>query len=480
MKLSKYIRSLTCLSLSIFTLLSSVTAHAETLEDRIARHRAVPIESNEIENWPTGPVVSADSAILMDADTGTILYEKNIHAKQYPASTTKILTTLIISERCALDEVIPFSKEAVFDTPRDSNHIAMDVGQKLSVEDCLNAILIRSANEVCFACAEYITGTNWHDFADIMNERASELGCVDSHFVNPNGLPDDEHYTSAYDLATIGRAFFANDLLCKISISPRLYIPATEDNPNEKIENSKNEFLPGKKYAYEYLVGTKTGYTDTARHSLVTCAEKDGMKLICVVLNDESPYQYEDTLTLFNYGFSNFTRVNISQTETKYNIEETGLFYNGYEIFGKTQPLLALNKQDSIILPKTIEFSQLKSAISYDTKKENQAAVITYSYGDIVLGTASIDLLSSKDKFSFDEPVVTPSPEPEKKPIDQYIYIPTGWIAGVVIGILIIIFILLFIRRRKNSGPEFSYAQHSYRNSRREWKRRRKHSRKWK
>lgn len=186
--------------------LQGLDVRAQTLEERIRDQQEMTVESNEIPGWPAGPVVTAESAILIEAETGAILYAKNIHARQYPASTTKILTTLIASEQCSLDEWVTFSREAVFDTP-DSNHIAMDVGQQLTMEDCLNAILIRSANEVSFAVAEHISGGSWQDFSEIMNARAAELGCVDSHFANPNGLPDENHYTSAYDLAMIGKAF---------------------------------------------------------------------------------------------------------------------------------------------------------------------------------------------------------------------------------------------------------------------------------
>ena len=211
-----------------------LTAFAEpsATEQRIETQRAMEIQSNLTENWPSGPVVTAESAILMEAETGTVLYAKNIHQHQYPASTTKILTTLIAAERCAMDEPVTFSHEAVFDTPRDSNHIAIDEGEILTMEQCLNAILIRSANEVAFAVAEHIAGDSWHNFADIMNERAKELGCVDSNFVNPNGLPDENHYTSAYDLAMIGRAFFANEMLCQITLTKRLDIPPSENQPD--------------------------------------------------------------------------------------------------------------------------------------------------------------------------------------------------------------------------------------------------------
>ena len=373
----------------------SVSA-ATIKEENIARNQALAIQSNEVANWPTGPVVSAGSAILMDADTGAILYAKNIHQKEYPASTTKILTTLIASERCSMDEIVDFSYDAVHDIDPGSNHIAIEPGEQLTIEECLNAILIRSANEVSFAVAEHISGTTWQDFGDIMNERAKELGCVDSHFVNPNGLPNEDHYTSAYDLAMIGRAFFANEALCKMTMTHMLHILPSERQPDDIMEVNKMELIPGGKYAYPYLVGCKTGYTDVARSTLVSCAEKDGMKLICVVMKDENPNYYEDTIALFDYGFSNFQRMNISQTETKYNIDNAGAFYSGNDIFGNSKPILQLNQNDSITLPNTITFQDAVSAISYDNTAPGQAAVITYTYNDVVLGTASIDFTASE------------------------------------------------------------------------------------
>lgn len=372
---------------------------AEDAQMRLEANRALTVQSNEVPGWPTGPVVGAESAILMEAQTGTILYSKNIHQREYPASTTKILTTLIATERCQMDEIVTFSRDAVFDTPRDSSHIAMDVGQELTMEQCLNAILIRSANEVSFAVAEHITGTSdWQVFADIMNERAAQLGCVDSHFVNPNGLPDENHYTSVYDLAMIGRAFFANEMLCKITLAKRIDFPATDKLPHGKLENNHMQIIPGGTYAYEYLVGCKTGYTDDARSCLVSCAEKNGLRLICVVMRDEAPFQYEDTISLFEYGFSNFEKVNVSQTETKYNIDNTGLFYSGNDIFGSSQPFLFLNRDDFVVLPRTISFQDMDSAISYEMADDNQAATITYSYHDIGLGSVRVYFSADKDE----------------------------------------------------------------------------------
>ncbi|MCD7836187.1 MAG: D-alanyl-D-alanine carboxypeptidase [Lachnospiraceae bacterium] len=378
---------------------SAVSPLTGTTEERIAAQQSMTIESNEVENWPEGPVVSAEAAILMEAGTGAILYSKNIHEKEYPASTTKILTTLIASEESSLDEIVTFSDTAVFGIPRDSNNIAMNTGDTLTMEECLNAILIRSANEVSIAVAEHIAGSA-EDFAVMMNERAAELGCVDSNFVNPNGLPDENHYTSAYDLAMIGRAFFSNEMLCKMTMSPMLII---QKPSGEYRDANQMKLLPGKEYEYSYLVGCKTGYTDAARSTLVSCAEKDGLKLICVVMRDENPEYYEDTISLFDYGFANFSKVNISETETKYNIDNSGAFYSDNDIFGSSKPILSLNEDDYIVLPKTADFSDTVSTISYDTDNENQVALITYTYHDVFIGYASVDLaVSEGSAYSFD------------------------------------------------------------------------------
>lgn len=463
-----FTRGLTVLCAGSLFVSQGISAQADTKEDNIAAHQAMAIESNEVENWPEGPIVSAESAILMEINTGAILYEKNIHEHQYPASTTKILTTLIASEECSLDEVVTFSHDAVFGTPRDSNHIAMDAGDTLTMEQCLNAILIRSANEVSYAVAEHI-GETWEGFADIMNQRARELGCVDSNFVNPNGLPDENHYTSAYDLAMIGRAFFANEMLCRITTTPKLVIPKEKE---DLVEWNQMKLLPGYEYAYEYLVGCKTGYTDAARSTLVSCAEKDGLKLICVVLNDESPYHYEDTIALFNYGFSNFEKVNISQTETKYNIDNAGSFYSDNDIFGSSEPILSLNKDDYIILPKTADFSDTVSAISYETENENQAALISYTYNGVFIGSASVDFATNKEEsYTFDTAAEGSASDPEKESAQgetSFIFINVvkvfAWIVGIAAGIFAIFLIRSIVKNYHFSSHR---NRHTWRRDRR-------------
>lgn len=432
------------LALCLFVL-QPLSAKADLLEDRIAEHRALPIQSNEIAGWPQGPVVSAESAILIEAETGTILYSKNIHKKQYPASTTKILTALLTYENCSMDEIITFSHDDVFGIPRNSNHIAMNVGDTLSVDLCLNALLIRSANEVAYALAAHIGGS-WEKFAEMMNQRARELGAVDSNFVNPNGLPDEAHVTSAYDLAMIGRAFFANETLCKITLSPKLVVPKKKE---DLVEWNQMGLIPTGKYAYEYLVGCKTGYTDSARSTLVSCAEKNGLRLICVVLNDENPEHNKDTVALFEYGFNNFDKINVSQSETRYDIDNIGFFYNAPGIFVSRDPILSLNREDCVIIPKLASFDDLESSISYETDDPEQAAKITYTYRGVPVGCVSLDFAAlSRTNLTFDEkipsgtadPMTSASPEdsvsPEESAPPSFIFI-SPLLLKILLGIVL-------------------------------------------
>ena len=312
----------------------------------------------------------------------------------------------------------------------------MDVGQKLTMEQCLNAILIRSANEVSYAVAEHISHTtDWSVFAEMMNKRAAELGALNSHFVNPNGLPDEEHYTTAYDLAMIGRAFFSNELLCSITLTGRMEIPASPDTiPVTKLENNAMQIIPGGTYGYDYLVGCKTGFTEAARYSLVSCAEKDGMKLICVVMKDESPNHYEDTISLFNYGFSNFQKVNVSQTDTRYNMEESDMFYGGSGIFGDSSMLLSLNEDDVIILPRTLTFKDVDSSISYHVENSDYAAVITYSYQGVDIGTVRVCFAADNTE---DELFETPEETEDKKSSVVFVNI-----LRILLGIAVVVAVL--------------------------------------
>ena len=251
-------------------------------------------------DWPLAPDINAECAVLMEAGSGTILYDKNMHQRMYPASTTKILTCLLAVENSALNETVSFSYQAVHSVPADGSSIGMDAGESLPMEQCIYGILVGSANEAANAVAEHVAGSI-PAFVQKMNEKAKELGCRDSHFMNPNGLHNPDHYTSCYDLATIGRAFFSNDFLCRAANIPRYHFTPSAHQPDDFYLNNKNQLVTGQ-VKCEGIVGGKTGYTSQAGETLVSCAERNGMKLICVVMKDGSPDQFLDSAKLLEYG----------------------------------------------------------------------------------------------------------------------------------------------------------------------------------
>ncbi len=381
--------------------LAAEAASLEELQEEAESRKALPIQSNEIDNWPVGPQVGAQAAILMDVNTGVILYSKNIHERLYPASTTKIMTALLAMEKGNLDDIVEFSHEAVFSVPTDGSNMGMDEGEAIPLEECLYGIMVASANEAANAAGEYISGSI-EDFVALMNERAQEIGCTDTHFVNPNGLHDPQHYTSAYDLALISSLFFRNEMLCKISNTARYHFEATDSQPDDFYKNNKHKLISGE-IPYEGILGGKTGYTDDSRQTLVTCAEQNGMRLVCVVFKEESPDQFTDTVELFDYGFHNFQVLNISEHEEKYNIESTGFLQIGNDVFGNSKPILSIDTDSYVIIPNTVSFQDLDSEIDYSQSGENRIAGIEYSYHGMYVGNAYLNLITDNaSSYEFD------------------------------------------------------------------------------
>lgn len=425
-------------------------ATLEELTEAAEERKQLPIQSNEIENWPVGPKISAESAILMDANTGVILYAKNIHEKLYPASTTKILTCLLAIENGNLDDMVPFSTEAVFSVPYDGSNMGMDVGESITLEECLYGIMVGSANEVANAAAEYVGGTI-EDFVSMMNERAAELGCTNSHFVNTNGLFDENHYTTAYDLAAISAVFFQNELLCKISNTARYHFEPTQTQPDDFYLRNKHQLTNGELF-YDGVLGGKTGYTDESRQTLVTCAQQNGMKLICVVLKEESPSQFTDTIELFDYGFQNFHVLNISENEEKFNMDNVDFFHADNDIFGNSKPILSINPDGYVIIPNIADFTDLETSINYGMTEENHVAQIDYTYSGTYVGSGYVDFASYEETvYEFDTEVSSvidnASPKEEEVPEeDNTIFIN---IKKVLIGITVfaVAVIFLFILR---------------------------------
>lgn len=370
---------------SVCTAVAAPDVTASTAVERLA----LPVQSNETEDWPAGPKISAESAILIDADSHAILYAKNIHEQLYPASTTKLLTCLIAAENGNLDDTVTFSHTAVSSVPSDGSNMGIDEGQSLPLEKCLYGIMVGSANEAANAVAEYISGSI-PEFATLMNKKAAELGCQDSHFANANGIHEDDHYTSAYDLSLIGAAFFHNDALAKIGNTPQYHFTPTEGQPDDFYLKNKHKLITGE-IPCDGVIGGKTGYTSQAGETLVTCAKRDGLSLVCVVMKEDSPSQFNDTVTLFDYGFSNFSKVSIADNDSSYNTDDLSSQI-GTDLFGSSQPLVSVSPDGYVILPNSADFSDVVSAITFlpETSDSNVTAKINYTYNGTFIGSANV------------------------------------------------------------------------------------------
>jgi len=250
------------------------------------------------------PRYTSAAVVVLDADTGIVLYGSEHNTQHYPASITKIMTALIVLDHITdLDERIEFSNNAVFSIPRNSSHIAMDVGETLTVYQALYGLMLSSANEVSIALAEHVAGSVY-EFANLMNQRAQGLGAVNTYFVNPSGLPATGHVTTAYDMALIMREAIKHPVFVDIIGTRRYDIPPTErQNYTRELLNTNRLIHPGS-YFNEWVIGSKTGWTSDAKHTLVTYAEKDGRRLIISAIRGGASGPYRDTLALMSYGFS--------------------------------------------------------------------------------------------------------------------------------------------------------------------------------
>ena len=382
--------------------------NADGLEDYMAereKRKSEPIQTNSTAGWPEGPRVGAAGAVIMDADSGEILYGKNIYKHLYPASITKLMTALLAYENLDLADHITFSENAVYGIESGSSNIGMDVGQSITVEEALYGLLIASANEVAIALGEKVSGSE-KDFADLMNERARQLGCENTNFVTLNGLHDRNHYTCAYDMALIARQIYQHTDLIRYMSDYNYHFVKSEKQPDDFWISNTNDFLTGE-MEYDGIVGGKTGYTDQARETLVTFAEREDVHLICVIIKEEPPYEYYDTIDLLNYAFDNFTKVNIKESERKYTLSSPDFLSFGPDIFGKSEPAYRIEETSSLMIPKKASFSDLDSEIiplTYETASGQDS------------GTAST---GSAEEQAVDKPDQQTEEETDKQTEDQ-------------------------------------------------------------
>ena len=298
---------------------------------------------NIVEAKGNPPSVSANGAILMDATTGEILYEKNINKPYPPASTTKIMTALLAFENTKLDDIVTVGKKPPF---ADGSKIYIFEGEQISVKELLYALLLESANDSAEALAEHISGSI-DEFAKLMNKRAKELGCENTNFVNPSGLYDDKHRTSAKDLALIMRELVKYPEYIEIATSLSHKINPTNKSKEGRPLWNKNKLIQKySSYFYDGIEGGKTGYTVQSQHSYVASAQRNGHRLIAALIYDKNKTYFEDTINLFNYGFNNYQLI---------------------KMFGKNDVVTEYNEKDlSVKLLASEDFYYIKEKSSTD------------------------------------------------------------------------------------------------------------------
>lgn len=266
------------------------------------------------------PHIYSESAILMEINTGKVIYAKDVYTRKYPASTTKILTAIIAIENCELDQEMTASQNAVALPSSSYTSAFIQAGETFTLDELLSVLMLRSANEAANVIAENIAGSV-EEFAEIMNEKAKQIGCLDSHFVNANGIHDENHYSTSYDMATIAAYCMKNETFRKYASMLECQLPNTEYWGEEQIAifgerhfyNTNKLLIEGDKYYYPYCTGIKTGFTTPAKNCLIASSDKDGFELISVILHAEQTEEkqsarYMDTINLFEYGYNNFSK----------------------------------------------------------------------------------------------------------------------------------------------------------------------------
>lgn len=346
-----------------------------TTEADLERVHSMQIQSNKWENWPAGPVTNGEAAIVMDATNGAILYAKNIDGYAYPASITKILTTLVALENAELTDTVTATEDSINSLESGYANIGFKVGEEVSLEDALYAVLLASANEVTHAVGSSVgEGYDW--FIEKMNSRAKELGAVNSHFVNTNGMHDDDHYTTARDMALITRELLNNHPeFEKIAQTIQYTIGKTNiTDESRTFQQVHKMFYESSEYFDSRVIAGKTGYTIPARNTLVTCTDDGNLKLITVVLKTYGKNVYIDTEALINYGHDNFEKIDIVKSALSDEI---------------SSKIADVASGSYVTVPKGVSLEDLKVEF---TDNDDGTGVLYYTYNGTSVGMIEVSV----------------------------------------------------------------------------------------
>ena len=382
--------------------------------------------------------LASQTAVLMDADTGVVLYEKNMHDTMYPASITKIMTAMLAIQHLEPEQVLTVSQTAVNAVPRTSSHISLQAGERLTVRDALYAIGMESANDAANVLAEAVSGS-LEAFAEEMTRQAQALGAMNTHFANANGLPDSQHFTTAYDMALITAAALKQEGLATYFSTVNYTFPATNLSPARSFSN-KDRLLPGGQYYYEGVLMAKTGWTTSAQGTFAAVVKQGDTTLVAVTL--KSPLledKYKDTHKLMDYGFTHYSAVKVSGEQVTAQLS-----------LGEYTPVKG--QKFTYLIPTGTLFADIRYSLSEEVELSpdsplNITVPVSATLGDTVLPGIEVKLerpAPPREAYILAELLSPQGMDPEQvQAILNALRIPAA-----VVGVLLLIFILLLFRRQ--------------------------------
>ncbi len=400
----------------------------------------------EIAEEPIGRGV-----VLMERDTGAIIYGKNIDEKLYPASITKIITGLLAVENLNLTDTITFTQEMIDSLPWDAAKQGVVAGETMTVKDCLYSLMLRSNNDIAVAFAYKIAGSE-EAFGKMMTERAKAAGATNTNFVNATGLHDDNHYTTARDMALITKEAMSNPTFAEVWGTKEYDLPATNMTEGFTIWHRHNLLVPGRDDYYQYTTGGKTGYTDEAGRTLVTSAQNEGLELISVIMYSSNDYIFDDTKSLMNYGFNNFHKITIKDNEERFGQGSSTGFSVVNRIYGEGTSLFTMGN-GSVVIPKSVQLKNIEYVMDMNVADatKGEIAKITYVNDGYALGETMLYVSSvHNDDKSAVSSLEKEQEKVEKTAVEEIFSINIYYIIGAVAVILVLaLLICILVKRRR-------------------------------
>lgn len=385
--------------ISLMIVFGSFSVFAEPESGDDAASANIIMDSN-IEKAPE--IKYAEAALLMDMSSGRLLYSKNAQERLYPASTTKMMTGIIALEEGNMEDKVTATYAALKDITNEDSHMGILIGEELTMEQLLNGMLVYSANDASNVIAIHLAGSI-EGFVDRMNAKALELGMNNTHFENPCGIHDDNHYTTAEDLAILAKYCMQNEKFREIVKKPIYSMPATNKYGLERNLPTTNLFLSRARssmYYYQPCIGIKTGHTSKAGYCLVSAAVHENIELLTVVMKcantneNEGAYSYIDTKKLFEFGFNNYKQKSIAQpgdiiADTKVNEAKNGLRVSA-TVPDAVAALVPINTDKDSDIQKEIDIPE---SIDAPVNQGDKVGSVIYSYDGKSL--ARVDLVAA-------------------------------------------------------------------------------------